>query len=203
MELARKFNIPAPLGPVTPRRSDYYPQLASAIDQPIVTELPYRELVGALIFVMVGTRPDIAFAVSSSLTIFQRLVHYTGNKHFDALVIWWELLSLLSSWVLVAQRNWWPTQMVIGLVTQSPDVQWGILDFLWEFSSLLGTKPQQGIIALSSTKAKFIQQALSVRQVLFVQPIFVQRKTFVQTFTVLYGDNLPAIQAIGNNSAHF
>ena len=93
-------------------------QLASAIDQPIVTELPCRELVGALIFVMVGTRPDIAFAVSSSLTIFQRLVHYTGNRHFDALVIWWELLSLVSSWVLVARRNWCPTQIVIGLVTQ-------------------------------------------------------------------------------------
>ena len=64
LELARKFNIPAPIRPVTPLRSDYYLQLASAIDQPIVTELHDRELVGTLIFVRVCTRPDIAFALS-------------------------------------------------------------------------------------------------------------------------------------------
>ena len=63
-DLAKKFNIPTELRPITPLRSDYYAQLASAIDHPIVTELPYRELIGALIFVMVCTRPDIAFAGS-------------------------------------------------------------------------------------------------------------------------------------------
>ena len=32
LDLAKKFNIPAELRPVTPLRSDYYAQLASAID---------------------------------------------------------------------------------------------------------------------------------------------------------------------------
>ena len=64
LELAKKFSIPAELRPVTPIRSDYYVQLFTAIDQPVITELPYRELVGALIFVMVCTRPDITFAES-------------------------------------------------------------------------------------------------------------------------------------------
>ena len=44
--------------------------------------------------------------------------------------------------------------------------------------------------------------ALSVRQVLFIQPIFVDVGfPDVEKFTVLYGDNLPAIQSIGNDSA--
>ena len=64
LELAAKFEIPTDIRPVTPTRSDYSTQLDDAHAQPVLSELPYRELVGALIFVIVCTRPDIAFSGS-------------------------------------------------------------------------------------------------------------------------------------------
>ena len=71
-------------------------------------------------------------------------------------------------------------------------------------NSVLGwsSKTQRGIIALSSTESEFIQIALSVRQVLYIQPIFIDIGfPLIEQLTVLYGDNLPAIKSIGNDSA--
>ena len=54
------------------------------------------------------------------------------------------------------------------------------------------SKTQRGIIALSSTESEFIQITVSVRQVLYIQPIF-EDIGFqnIEQLSVLYGDNLP------------
>ena len=77
-ELASKFHLPVELRPTTPIRSDFYSQLEKSINTPIVTEMPYKELVGALIFVMVCTRPDIAFSVACLTQYFSapRALHW-------------------------------------------------------------------------------------------------------------------------------
>ena len=78
----------------------------------------------------------------------------------------------------------------------------GYLIFFGNSILCWGSKTQRGIIALSSTEAEFIQLALSVKQVLYIQPIFCDVGfPEIEKFTVLYGDNLPAIQSIGNDSA--
>ena len=41
---------------------------------------PYRELVGALSWLALGTRPDIAFAIAS----LARFGHNTGTLHWEA-----------------------------------------------------------------------------------------------------------------------
>ena len=64
------------------------------------------------------------------------------------------------------------------------------------------SKTKRGIIALSSTESEFIQLALSVRQVLYSQPIFTDINfNDIEEVYVVYGDNLPAINSIGNYSA--
>ena len=64
----------------------------------------------------------------------------------------------------------------------------GYLIFFGNSILCWGSKTQRGIIALSSTEAEFIQLALSVRQVLFIQPIFYDIGfNEIEKFTVLYG----------------
>ena len=64
------------------------------------------------------------------------------------------------------------------------------------------SKTQRGIIALSSTESEFIQLALSVRQVLYSQPIFTDINfNDIEKVSVVYGDNLPPMNLIGNDSA--
>ena len=36
-----------------------------AITDHVVTNVPYREAVGSLMYLMIGSRPDLAFAVSN------------------------------------------------------------------------------------------------------------------------------------------
>jgi hypothetical protein len=45
-----------------------------------MADRPYRELVGALAWLALGTRPDIAFAASS----LARFGHNPGRVHWDA-----------------------------------------------------------------------------------------------------------------------
>ena len=56
--------------PVTPIKSDYYDKLQSSMNDNVLNNIPYKELVGSLIYVMVCTRPDIAFCVSCLTTSF-------------------------------------------------------------------------------------------------------------------------------------
>ena len=79
-ELASKFHLPVELHPTTPIRADvnFYLLLETAIHTQVITEMPYKELVGALIFVMVCTRPDIAFLVACLTQYFSapRALHW-------------------------------------------------------------------------------------------------------------------------------
>ena len=64
------------------------------------------------------------------------------------------------------------------------------------------SKTQRGILALSSTESEFVQMALSIRQVLYIQPIFKDIGfPFIEDVSVMLRDNLPAINSVGNNSA--
>ena len=136
--------------------------------------MPDKELVGALIFVMVCTRPDIAFSVACLTQYFSapRALH------------WEQALRCLGYWMSTANYG---IRLDAGgpdeLVTFS-DNDWagdpitlrsigGYVVFWGDSNSILcwSSKTQRGI-ALSSIESEFIQLALLVRQVLYVQPIF-------------------------------
>jgi hypothetical protein len=166
-DLAVKFNIPDNLHPITPIRLDYYSQLDLAQSQPVITELPYKELVGALIFVMVCTRPDIAFAVACLTQYFSapRALHWE-----QALRCLGYLVKTSSYGILLGAGG--PEE----LITFS-DSDWagdpvtrksigGFVIFFGKSIICWSSKTQRGILALSSTESEFVLMALSIRQVL-------------------------------------
>ena len=69
-EMSNRFNFPDQERPVTPITSDYYKRVQSSDDDSVLVDVPYKELVGSLIYVMVCTKPDIAFSVSCLTTYF-------------------------------------------------------------------------------------------------------------------------------------
>ena len=67
---------------------------------------------------------------------------------------------------------------------------------------LWSSKTQKGILALSSTESEYIEMALAVRQVLYLQPIFKEiGYNDITQSTIVFGDNKPAIASIGNDSS--
>ena len=69
--------IATPLTPGTPLPADDRPISKNEIKE--IANRPYRELVGALAWLTLGTRPDIAFATSS----LARFGHNPGRVHWD------------------------------------------------------------------------------------------------------------------------
>ena len=87
-KLVAKFGVAETLRPTTPIKSDFYKQLELCQSEPFIQDFPYRELVGALIFVMVCTRPDTAFAVTCLTQYFRPHVHCTGRLPCVVWPIW-------------------------------------------------------------------------------------------------------------------
>ena len=152
---------------------------------------------------MVCTRPDIAFAVSCLTQYFSapRALHWE-----QALRCLGYLVGTSEYGILLGAGG--PEELVAYSDSDwagNPITRRSVGGYLIFFGNSIlcwGSKTQRGIIALPSTEAEFNQLALSVRQVLFIQPIFCDvGYSNIEKLTVLYGDNLPAIQSIGNDSA--
>lgn len=60
--LIKKFNVENCKVFKTPIESNL--KLEKNVDDELKTKLPYKELLGSLMYIMLGTRPDICFAVS-------------------------------------------------------------------------------------------------------------------------------------------
>ena len=52
----------------------------NTLDEPVLTDVPYRQLVGALLWASLGTRPDISFAVN----ILSQFVDKPSASHWEA-----------------------------------------------------------------------------------------------------------------------
>ena len=143
LDLATKFNLPPTLRPVTPIRSDYYSQLETAHPQPILEEVPYRELVGALIFVMVCTRPDVAFAVACLTQYFSapRALHWEQALRCLGYLVGTSLFGILlgaggpDELVAFSDSDWRPSYSKIN---------WWLHNFFRTFCSLLELQNSAG-----------------------------------------------------------
>ena len=169
---------------------------------PVLTDVPYKELMGSLIFCMVCTRPDIAFAVSCLTSYFSapRQLHWDAairclgysmaTKHHGI------MLGEVGSGDLVAYSDSdWASDPVTRRSVGGHVIFFGKSILSWS------SKTQKGILALSTTEAEFIQMAVSIRHILFLQPIFRELGVHnIGGLSVVLGDNKPAISSVGNES---
>ena len=158
---------------------------------------------GALIFVMVSTRPDIAFAISCLTTHFSspKSLHWeTANRCLGYLCATSTFGLILgkggSNSVVSYSDSDWAGNPLTRRSIGGHCVFFGTSIISWS------SKTQKGILALSTTESEFIEMALAIRQVLYLQPLFREIGfNNIQNSTVIFGDNQPAISSIGNDSA--
>ena len=65
-DLSKRFNLPEQERSVTPIKTDYYFRLQNSTDDSILEDIPYKELVGSLIYVMVDIVFDYLFFSSET-----------------------------------------------------------------------------------------------------------------------------------------
>lgn len=155
------------------------------------TQEPYRELIGSLMYLAIGTRPDIAFAVSF-LSRFQEGATDNHFKHAKRILRYLkgtQDLKLtykcgqepLEGWVDADFANDEDRKSTTGLVIMvfNCPVMWA--------------SKKQPIVALSTTEAEFIAASHAACELLWFRKVLKDCNIGLEGPTVLHEDNQGAI----------
>ena len=202
-DMSIRFNLPEQERPVTPIKADYYEKLNNSVNDNVLVDVPYKELVGSLIYVMVCTRPDVAFCVSCLTSYFSA----PKQVHWDTAMRCLGYLKATENLGLILGKGGEPSMTCYSDSdwASNPITRRSIGGHVLYFGTSIivwNSKTQKGILALSSTESEYIEMAMAIRQVLYLQPIFIElRFERIHETTVIFGDNRPAIFSMGNESS--
>lgn len=168
---------------------------------------PYAQALGSVMYAMVNTRPDIAFAVGSlaqfmhepqeihvaSMIHLLKYLHYTAHKGLR--------LGLASS----AQED-------ETTLTGYADADWASspIDrksvsgwvFLLNGAAISWSSKKQHIVACSSTEAEYISLASASREAIWLRSFLEELHYPITLPTTIYGDNKAALQLAENPIHH-
>ncbi|WKA07065.1 hypothetical protein VitviT2T_024932 [Vitis vinifera] len=160
----------------------------------------YASAVGSLMYVMVCTRPDIAYAIG----VVIRFLSNPGRHHWEAV-----------KWIMRYLRGTSKLKLTFGggkpiLVGYTDSDMAGDVDnrrstlgYLMTFSggTVSWQSRQQKCVALSTTEAEYIAAAEACNELLWMK-CFMQELGFKQQRYVVYCDNQSAIHLSKNSTYH-
>ncbi|KRY65173.1 Retrovirus-related Pol polyprotein from transposon TNT 1-94, partial [Trichinella pseudospiralis] len=148
--------------------------------------MPYRSLVGSLMYLSVSTRPDIAFAVS----LLSQLSEKYGNQHWAASKRVLPYLKKTASYGLRFQRN-------SGTLMGFSDADWSrfYTGYVFKFgnAAISWESRKQRTAALSSTEAEYMALSKACKEAMHLKRM-VGEITGLCRSVVLHSDNQSALK---------
>ena len=207
-ELAVRYNqdsmpmAPTPLSSGFEFTSEDCP--STEADKVEMSHLPYRSLVGALMYVMIGTRPNIAFAVGC----LSRYLINPGKRHWDQALRVLNYLRNTRDLIISYSRD-----SADGLTLRGfSDSDWaGEKDgsrstsgYVWMLSGgpVSWKSRLQPIVALSSTEAEYITVTAAAQEGIWLRRVMGELGFEQVGATDLAVDNEGAIALSENPQAH-
>ena len=163
---------------------------------------PYRSLVGSLLYIATGARPDIAFTVCQ----LSRHLEQPSEQHWNAAI---RVLRYLKS---TAMKGICYEAMPGNIeVSAYSDADWardketrrstsGIMVMINNSPVIFKSKVQQSV-ALSTAEAEYIAISLCIQEVMWVKSLLSELKVRIDDSVVMHEDNQSAI-AIANNDGY-
>lgn len=161
---------------------------------------PYARLVGSLMYAAIGTRPDIAFAVS----LLARFMSDPASMHWDAAKCVLRYLKGTQDFCLTFGR------LAEGLIGFT-DADWcslshrhSISGYLFTFSggAISWRSRKQSIIALSSTEAEYVAASEAGHELLWLRYLISELTEPLREATPLKCDNQSAIAIVDSGLLH-
>lgn len=163
------------------------------------TEKPFRELIGCLMYVMLGTRPDICLAVG----FFSRFQETAEEEHWVCLKRVLRYLKHTINYELVFNKTE-NVKPIFGFV----DADWGsdpndrksISGYLFKVygCTISWTSKKQQTVSLSSTEAEYIAACSAACEVLWLKNILLDMNITINTPINIFEDNQGCIQIAKN-----
>jgi hypothetical protein len=164
----------------------------------------YQSAVGALMYPMLGTRPDLAYTVA----VLGRHTSTPGADHQRALDRAFQYLNATSKWQLTFQRGNPDGTTLHGFV----DADWAsdIADrkstsgfvFMLGGGAISWSSKKQPSVALSSTEAEYIAGAHAAKEAVWLRQLLGELGVNTHHSTVLHMDNQSAIAIARNPEFH-
>jgi hypothetical protein len=172
-------------------------------DLPLPSSIPYREAVGCLMYAMVLTRPDIAFAVS-------RVAKFTSNPHTSHWTTVKRIFRYLSGTIDLGLSYYGSSQDLLlrgycdadyaGDHDDRKSRTWYL--FLLANGAIAWCSKRQGCTADSTTEAEFVALAESVKEAIWLRRLLHSLGSPSRLPTPIFSDNQGAIQLVKNPKYH-
>lgn len=191
-----KFNLSEAKNNSTP--VDVNVQLRKDIDENLC-KFPYREAVGALLFLSIVSRPDISYAVN----LVSRYVNNPNNAHINAVKRIIRYLKGTKSMSIVYNSN-------SELIGYSDSDFAGDLDtrksntgyiFLMNGGPVTWASRKQNTVALSTTESEYMAASDAAKEILWLKQ-FLSDINEPQESVILNVDNMSAIKLVQNPVFH-
>ncbi|GBE86172.1 hypothetical protein SCP_0900490 [Sparassis crispa] len=164
--------------------------------------VPYREAIGSLMYAALGTRPDIAFAV----TALSQFMQNPGRAH-------WEAAKRVLRYLKSTREKWLTYGLTRDGVEGFSDADWGSSEhrhsicgyvFLIDGGAVSWSAKKQPVVALSSTEAEYIALTHAAKEAIWVRYLLADiLDPDVSKFALrLHTDNRSAIALAKDNAYH-
>jgi hypothetical protein len=191
--------VSSPLVPGLRIGKEYCPKDASEIAR--MRKVPYRELVGLLLYIASRTRPDISYAVS----ILGQVAHNPGRIH-------WEAAKRVVRY-LKGTHNWCMTwgRLKTGLVGYtdagygSEDLGWRSMSgyaFVIDGGAISWSAKKQEVIALSTAESEYIAMTHAAKELMWIRTFLSEILRPMDRPVTLQADNNAAICLAKNDVYH-
>ncbi|KAL5040636.1 hypothetical protein RTP6_7843 [Batrachochytrium dendrobatidis] len=173
--------------------------LTASLPTEPVTDAPYREAVGALMYAMVATRPDLGAAIGQ----VSRFMHHPNDTHWTAVkrILRYVKYSLNYSLTLGGDNT-----TLVGYC----DADWagdvdsrkstsGYTCFLGN-SCILWRSTKQTSVAISTMEAEYAAAVTATQELLFLRNMLSELGLTQERATILYSDSQSAIANTENQA---
>lgn len=194
-------SVSTPLAAHFKLSSEHCPKTEEEIER--MSNVPYSSAVGSLMYAMVCTRPDLAYAVS----MVSRYMHNPGKVHWDAVKWIFRYLKGSSDLGLVFDRSKATSHDVVGFVDSDYggdlDRRRSLSGYIFNLcSSAISWKSSlQSIAALSTTEAEYIAATEGVKEATWLRGLVIELG-ITQNTTVVFSDSQSAIHLTKNDAYH-
>lgn len=197
-----KFNMADAKGVKTPLEVSHELNKAEKLAEEVVSNVPYAEAIGSLLYCAMATRPDIAYPLSvlSKYTSQPRAAHWQAVKRVL------RYLKETSNFGIVFQRVKEPALVCFSDADWAGDHQnrrstSGLVSFL-NTGPISFRAQQQPVVALSTTEAEYIAATLAVKDLIWIKRFIDELKLPVKTKGRLLCDNQSALKLMKNPEFH-
>jgi hypothetical protein len=171
-------------------------------DRQAMSKLPYREMLGSLMYAAVATRPDIAYAVNT----LARYQENPGPAHFTALKRIFAYLHATANYCLTfdAMGTASPLAGYVDADGHSTEGRHAVSGYVFTMNggAVSWSSKRQELVTLSTTEAEYVAQTHAAKEALWLSMLRSEVLGKTHAPLTLYADNQGAIALARDDRFH-